>query len=238
MNDTSLNRVGGACAIAVGVSYIAVTIFFVLDRTKFVHDSADLWPMLAEHGTARVLYYWGYAIGAVFAFGAIPAIAALVRRHNEGWVRWTTGLAYLSFGVTAVETFRLVKATPLWADAYVAGDQAARTAIVSTDLLLRLDPDTWLRFGVLGPWVLVVTILGRRHGLLPRALGYVGVVLGVLTITTALGVATGIGPMVLVSALLGGALAAPIWFIWVGVVLRRGANTAAVAPAELEAQHA
>ncbi|MEO3777222.1 DUF4386 family protein [Micromonospora sp. B11E3] len=224
MDDNRMNRLGGTCAILVGVSYVVVTTFFVLDPTQFIpHENKDeLWRALAADGTPRVLYYWGYALGAVFAFGAIPAIADLVRERHEGWVRWTTGLAYLSFGVTAVETFRLVTATPLWAGDYAGGDPTVQTAIVTTDLLLRLDPATWLRFGALGPWFLVVNILALRHGLLRRPLAYLGIALGVLTSTTAVGVAFGIGPMVLVSAILGGALAAPIWFIWVGLVLRRG----------------
>lgn len=221
MDHSRLNRMGGTCAILVGISYIAVTACFLLDPTHLLHDSRQLWPALAENSTPRVLYYWGYALGAVFAFGAIPAIFELVRSRHEGWVRWTTGLAYLSFGVTAVETFRLANATPLWADSYAGGDPVVQQAIVTTDLLLRLDPATWLRFGALGPWFLVVNILALRHGLLRKQLAFLGIALGVLTSTTALGVALGVGPIVLVSAILGGALAAPAWFIWVGVELRR-----------------
>lgn len=217
-----LNRLGGTCAILVGVSYIVVTAFFVLDPTQLIHDKDELWTQLAQQSTPRVMQYWGYALGAVFAFGAIPAIAELVRDRHEGWVRWTTGLAYLSFGVTAVETFRLATATPQWAESYAGGDATVQTAIVTTDLLLRLDPATWLRFGALGPWFLVVNILALRYALLSRPLAYLGIALGVLTTTTALGVALGIGVLVLVSAVLGGALAAPAWFIWVGIVLRRG----------------
>jgi hypothetical protein len=222
MHDNHLNKLGGTCAILVGISYIVVTTFFVIDPSQFIRDQHQLWATLAQQATPRIMQYWGYAIGAVFAFGAIPAIADLVRAKHEGWVRWTTGLAYLSFGVTAVETFRLVTATPLWATRYASGDPTVQSAIVTTDLLLRLDPATWLRFGALGPWFLVINILALRHGLLPKPLTYLGIVLGVLTSTTALGVAFGIGLMVLVSAVLGGALAAPIWFIWIGVVLRRG----------------
>lgn len=232
MQDNHLNKLGGTCAILVGISYIVVATCFVLDPTQFVHESRQLWPMLGQQGTARILQYWAYALGAIFAFGAIPAVADLVRARHEGWVRWTTGLAYLSFGVTAVETFRLVTATPLWATNYAGGDPTVQTAIVTTDLLLRLDPATWLRFGALGPWFLVVNILALRHHLLPRPLTYVGIVLGVLTSTTTLGIVFGIGPMVLVSAVLGGALAAPIWFIWIGVVLRRGLPQAVGAVAQ------
>ncbi|MFY1632292.1 DUF4386 family protein [Solwaraspora sp. WMMB335] len=227
-NRLKLHRLGGTCAILVGVSYLVVTTFFVLDPTQLIHDDKhELWTRLAENGTPRILYYGGYALGAIFAFGAIPAIADLVRDRHEGWVRWTTGLAYLSFGVTAVETFRLVTATPLWASEYAAGDPTVRTAIVTTDLLLRMDPATWLRFGALGPFFLVVSILALRHRLLSRPLNYVGIALGVLTSTAALGVAFGIGPMVLVSAVLGGAVAAPVWFVWIGVALRRGVPAAA-----------
>lgn len=222
--DARLHRLGGTCAILVGVSYILVTVFFVLDPTQFVRDHDELWAKLADNDAPRVMQYLGYALGAVFAFGAIPAIVDLVRDRHEGWLRWTTGLAYLSFGVTAVETFRLVTATPQWASNYADGDATVRTVIVTTDLLLRLDPATWLRFGALGPWFLVVNLLALRYGLLRRPLTYLGIVLGVLTTTTAIGVAFTIGPVVLVSAVLGGALAAPIWFIWIGVVLRRGAR--------------
>lgn len=236
MNDNRLNRLGGTCAILVGVSYLLVTVFFVLDPTQLIHDDKHrLWTGLAENGTPRVLYYWGYALGAIFAFGAIPAISELVREKHEGWVRWTTGLAYLSFAVTAVETFRLVTATPLWAANYAEGDETVRTVIVTTDLLLRLDPATTLRFGALGPFFLVVSILALRHGLLSRPLTYIGIALGVLTSTAALGVTLGIGPMVLVSAVLGGAIAAPTWFIWIGVVLRRTSPASAIrepAPAD------
>lgn len=232
MNDARLNRLGGTCAILVGASYVVVTIFFVLDPTQFVRDHGQLWARLAQQGTPRIVQYWGYALGAVFAFGAIPAIAELVRARHEGWVRWTTGLAYLSFGVTAVETLRLVTATPLWAANYAGGDPTVQKAIVTTDLLLRLDPATWLRFGALGPWFLVVNVLALRYGLLPRALTYLGIALGVLTSTTAIGVAFGIAALVLVSAILGGALAAPVWFVWIGVVLRCGVRDATASIAE------
>lgn len=147
MDGGRMNRLGGTCAIAVGLSYVVVATFFVLDSTQFVNDQHTLWEMLGEQGTPRIMQYWGYALGAVFAFGAIPAIAAIVRGKHEGWVVWTTGLAYLSFAVTAVETFRLATVTPLWAANYAAGDSTVQTAIVTTDLVLRLDPATWLQIG-------------------------------------------------------------------------------------------
>lgn len=230
MHDNRLNRLGGICAILVGVTYVFVTVFFVLDPTKFIQDPYELWQSLADEGTARLLQYWGFAVGAIFAFGAIPAISALVRAKHEGWVFWTTGLAYLSFGVTAVETFRLVTAMPVWADNYAGGDPAVQDIIVTTDMLLRLDPATWLRFGALAPWFLVVSILALRHGLLSKPLSYLGIVLGGFTAVTAVGVAVGASPLVLVSAPVGGMLA-PVWFIWIGVVLHRGvAGPDAAAP--------
>jgi hypothetical protein len=225
MQDNQLNRLGGICAILVGVTYLFVTVFFVLDPTKFISDPHELWQGLAEEGTARLMQYWGFALGAIFAFGAIPAISALVRAKHEGWVLWTAGLAYLSFGVTAVETFRLVTAVPVWAENYAAGDPAVQNTIVTTDLLLRLDPATWLRFGALAPWFLVVSVLALRHGLLSRPLSYLGIALGAFTAVTAVGVAVGASPVVLVAAPLGGALA-PVWFIWIGVVLRRSGGAA------------
>lgn len=221
LKTRQLNELGGACAIAVGASYAVVTPAFLLDQTRGILDPDKLWPALARNSKPRVAQYWGYALGATAAFGALPAITELVRVKHEGWVRWAAGLAYLSFGVTATETFRLITATPDWADKYAAGDATVRTAIETTDQLLRLDPATWLRFGALSPFFLVVNLLARRHGLLPRRLTTLGIALGGLTATTTLGVVLENGPMVLVSAVLGGAVAAPVWFVWTGVELRR-----------------
>ena len=216
-----LNRVGGACAMAVGASYAVVTPAFLLDRTRGILDPKKLWPGLARNSTPRVTQYWAYALGASAALGALPAITELVRDRQEGLVRWASGLAYLSFGVTAAETFRLITATPDWARKYVTGDATVRTAIETTDLLLRLDPATFLRFGALSPFFLTVNLLARRHGLLPRGLTTVGIGLGVLTGTTALGIFLQAGPLVMVSAVLGGAVAAPVWFVWTGLELRK-----------------
>jgi hypothetical protein len=221
-----LNRLGGACAIAVGASYAVVTPAFLLDRTRGILDPRKLWPGLARSSRPRVTQYWAYALGATAAFGALPAISELVRDKNEGLVRWATGLAYLSFGVTATETFRLVTATPAWAEKYLTGDATVRAAIETTDLLLRLDPATFLRFAALSPFFLVVNLLARQHGLLPRELTTLGIALGLLTAATTLGIVLQIGPLVLVSAVLGGAVAAPAWFVWTGIELRRLADPA------------
>jgi hypothetical protein len=90
-----------------------------------------------------------------------------------------------------------------------------------------MDPRGLLTFGVTGIGLWVFAWLIVRGGQLPRALAYLAYVVAALQIVLYLGrliVFDARNPVIVVPALLAGFVATPIWYIWLGVSLWRGAR--------------
>jgi hypothetical protein len=91
-----------------------------------------------------------------------------------------------------------------------------------------IDPRGLLTFGAtgIGLWVFAWLIL-RSHDF-PRGIGYLGYVVAALQIILYLGrliVLDATSLVIVVPALLAGFVATPIWYVWLGVSLLRGART-------------
>ncbi len=71
-----------------------------------------------------------------------------------------------------------------------------------------------------GIWILLVSWTALRAGELPRALNYLGVVIGVA------GILTAVPALDVLGAVFG--LALIVWFLWLGIVLVRANPSAAV----------
>jgi hypothetical protein len=81
-----------------------------------------------------------------------------------------------------------------------------------------------LTFGLVGLALLVFAALIRRGGGLPRGLGWVGAATGVLLVLVYLGrlvIFDPTNPALVGAAALTGLVANPIFFIWLGLALRR-----------------
>lgn len=222
MRDRSLFALGGACSVLVGISYIIVGLTYVLLPPTQRPPIADYSRFLASVGqnpTPLMAQYWAFALGAVLAIAAVPAISEKVRSVNEGWVRWTGNLAFLGFAVTAIDFFRQIATLPHRVAGLLAGGTSA-TLEITRGPLTGLDPDGWLGFGGVGLWILVVSVLALRGGALPRPLAYLGVAVTVLYWLVVAGLVWDIETLILIAATVGGIVAAPIWYIWTGLVLR------------------
>ncbi len=219
----SLRRIGAACAVALGVSYVLVGItYFLLPVAQRGGPSSDLatvLPSVAENPTFFRLLNWEFALGALFAIGAVLAISEAVRPSGEGWARWTANLAVIGFAVTAIDSFRAVSVSERIAAAYVAGDAATKAAIAARPL--SLDPQGWLGFGVVGVWVAVTSALALRGRALPAPLGYLGFAVAVLYWLVVAGNVLRAPELIAIAAGLGGVVAAPIFFIGIGLSLLR-----------------
>ena len=95
----------------------------------------------------------------------------------------------------------------------------------TTELPNQVDPRGLLTFGLGGVALLTLGWLAHRsRGMFPSQLGYVGYLSGALSIILYLGrltVLSASSPIILAPALLNGFIVSPLWYVWVGLVLRR-----------------
>jgi hypothetical protein len=222
MQDDSMRKVGGICSIILGISYLMVGIFHTLSPIEHrISSGPDVFlPAIASGFSFSTLVTWSFAIGAVVALAAIPAIADHFMIYNRGLVSWTRNLALLGYGSLAVNEFTLLARWPALASAYVEGDAATRAAISAQPLLL-LDPHGWLSFGAVGAFILLVSFLALKHSATPRLLGMTGLLGGVLFWFSLAGFILENELILTIAAGFGGTVVIPIFYIWSGLLLRR-----------------
>ena len=225
MKDNSLSKLGGTCSILIGVSYIVAAVVYILSPVK-VQDAAGIPPgkfleTLAQNSTPYIVPLGIAALDSLLTIAVILAISESVRSANEGWVRWTSTLAIVGSAVNAVEFLNRIVLNPARAAAYVKGDAAVKAALTVPGALAGLDPQAWLRWGAVGVWILVVSLLALRGGTWPKPLAYVGIG---AAIVYCLVVATNLLQIQLFTAIVGGVggvILWPVWYIWLGLRLRK-----------------
>jgi hypothetical protein len=232
---TALGPLGGTCSILLGISYAVFGVTYLLDPTIKTASQAEFYVAYAAHPTMYVASSLALALGAILALAVIPAVAERLRTVDEAWVRWASNVAYLGFAVTALANVSVIVVYHARATAYVRGDEITRAAVVAPSY--ALDPTGWFPLGCVGMWFLVINLLGLRGGAWPRPLAYLGLAGGVLYWCALAGNLFGIPLLFQLAAGLGGVILAPIWFAWVGLILRRPA-TAAATRRELAAGYA
>jgi hypothetical protein len=100
-------------------------------------------------------------------------------------------------------------------------------AAVDASLPSQTDPRGLLTFGATGIGLWVYAWLILRTSDLSRGLGYLGYLVAALQIILYLGrliVLDATSPVIVVPALLAGFIVTPIWYVWLGVSLWRGAR--------------
>jgi hypothetical protein len=218
----NLAKVGGTCSILVAVSYMVVGAAFLLTPPEQVNQgTVKFMASFPQSPLPWSIVMWAFALGGLFGFGAVPAISALVEDEHEGWLSWTSGLALLGFGVTSLAFFWMIATTPLRVAAFHAGDETAKAAIVASESLIFLDIQGWFRFGCLGLWALALGVAGLRNRRISKGLAALSVAGAILFGITLAGEASCNMTLVSIGAGLGGCVAAPIMFVWFGLVLVR-----------------
>ena len=233
MKDNSLNKLGGVCAIVTGVLYLVAIVVYIAQPVELgQHLGEEFWQIFTQSPGLRTVHLAYHAARVAFsllALAAVLAISEVVRPTNEGWVRWTSILAYLGFIMEAVNNSRAFAFELTQASVFVEGSAIAQEIILASKPLIDVDLLGWLRYATVGLWILVVCVLTLRRGMFPRGTAYVGIVAvilywfgAVIVYNVAL-----IGNFELVKILcaLGGAVATPAWFIWMGVSLLRRKET-------------
>ena len=217
----SFTRVAGALAIVIGILYLLIGVnYLFMPEAQKEYLKPEFWPAFSAHPASGMIEYIAFAAIGILALGVVPIISGLAGGKVSGFFQWVVSLGMLGFAVHAVEEIRLLALTKRIADAYVAGDAATRSAIAALGLQ-NLDPLHLFKFGLVGLWVLVVSILGFSKKTLPAVLCAIGIVGGVAFWVNLVGNVLQLVPIVTATAITAIVLG-PIWYIWVGVRLLGG----------------
>jgi len=201
-SSRSFERSAGATAVVVGVGGLLYSVAFVI-----VSRSAP--------DTGRLLSSLFLLLGGVLGIQVMAALYRRLRDVDAGFalVGFMFGFAG-ALGSTVHGAFDL---------ANVFHPPAA----LASDVPSAVDPRGVLTFGLSGLAVLVLARLMSRGGGFPAPLALLGYVSGALLVIIYLArliVLDPTSPLVLGPAGLEGFIVNPVWYVWVGVTLWRGAR--------------
>jgi hypothetical protein len=210
-------KVGGVAALIAAATWVVGMALLFTVLAPFATGDVDP-GFLADN--QAIIYAWNITIYLVFGALLVVLLLALHERLKAGSPAM----------VQAATAFGLI-----WAVVVFASGMVFNIGMETVIDLLGKDPaqaeSVWLAVNsvsiglgggneIVGAlWILLLSWAALRAGGLPRALNYLGVVIGVaglLTLVPALeimGVIFGLGSIV--------------WFVWVGIVMLRGSQGAA-----------
>ena len=213
----NLQRVGGIAALTEAAIYVAGILYFlvVLDYANVTGASQQVELFVANETS---LYAMNLLIYVVFGVVLVALVLALHDRLKAGAP--TTMQAATAFGL-------------IWAGLVIASGMISNIGTTVVVDLYSTDPNqaaaTWLAISpvveglgggneiVGGIWTLLVSLAALRAGLLHRALNYLGVVVGVAGILSAVPALGEVGGGVF-------GLTQIVWFVGLGILLLRNSR--------------
>ena len=195
--ETTYERFAGVCAILAGIAGFLYSVGFIILRNSLVYGLFQL-------------------LGGLLATAALVAVYNRLREVDAGFSLWAIVLGLVGALGSAIHGgYDLANAI----------NPPASNVPALADLPSQIDPRGVLTFGVAGLSLVVIAWLLLRGGQFPRGLGYLGYLLGALFIILYLGrlvILNAASPAIVGPALLAGFIVNPVWYIWLGLVLRRG----------------
>jgi hypothetical protein len=197
----TFERFAGASAYAVAAGGVAYAVSFVV-------------AVKADSGVAQAVSSLLLLLGGVLSTAVLAALYQRVREAEPGFALW--GLLLAAIGV-------------LGSAIHGGFDLAVKIhpAFDVPGVPNEVDPRGLLTFGVTGLGLLILSWVIRRDNGLPSGLGTLGMALGVLLVgiyVTRLYILDPNNLFLLGVAGVTGVVVHPVWFVWLGRSLRRGAE--------------
>lgn len=193
LRSTSFEKFAGVCAILAGATGFLYAVAFVVLQDALL---SGLFLML----------------GGLLSTAALAAVYDRLRETDAAFALWALLLGIAGALGSAVH------------GGYDLANSINPPPSLSADLPNQVDPRGLLTFGIAGVALFVVAWLILRGGQFPRGLGYLAYLSAVLLVALYLGrliILEPTSPVILVPALLNGFLINPIFYVLLGLALRR-----------------
>ena len=200
VSDRSFVRFGGLAGILLAItSWAAVVSYYTVAR-----GGADVIGLQAFQLLYGLIAFW--------ALVGIVAVHWVVRAHGEAWSFFATLV-----GVGA----SLGTMTASFYGAAVIREVAARPAL-QTPAATPTDPFSVMTFALTGLWFLIANLLLRKAAF-PRLLVALGIVAVVDLFIGFFAALSGNAMLVTYAGIVAGAVGGPLYWLWLGILLRRRA---------------
>lgn len=215
-------RAGGLAALYLAIAYLLAMPFFLLlvDYHGAVGPAAKVASLVANHGAMQVMYLITYVLFGIALSVLALALHERLKPAAPGLMPTATVVGLMWAGMLIASG--LVFNAGMGAVVTLYPSDAAQAASIWQAIEPVSNGLSCVDGEILGGlWVLLVSIAGLRASGFSRALGWLGVVVGVI------GLASVIPPLADLAILFG--LVQVGWFAWLGLsLLRSGERSAPV----------
>lgn len=211
-----VRSLGAVCSILAGLLLVVAAITAIVGKVTEGGSTLQQIMNHAQYATATLVFHLTFGVYSVLSIVAVGAISEERSSPNAGVVRWLSILASIGLGIEAINNFRVQHV--LQAQQYASADAATQKAIEAAWPQWNLDPQG-LTIGVVGIWVIAVSLLALRAGTQSRAFGYIGVAAGIMVIVVMAGLISGVAEITNLGTVFGGTILLPIWWVWSGLSL-------------------
>ncbi|PKQ19540.1 MAG: hypothetical protein CVT66_09480 [Actinobacteria bacterium HGW-Actinobacteria-6] len=218
--DAKGQRAGGMAALYLALAYLVAMPYFLLvaNYEGATTGAEKLAVIVSNYGGMYAMYLITYVFFGVVLGALALALYDRLRVHAPATARIATAVGLLW-------SFALVTSGMVWNYGMTTAVALAKTDPTQAQVVWQsLEPVADALGGAGGEflgglWVLLVSVVALRSGALSKALGWLGIIVGVTGLTSVV-------PPLHDAAYAFGLLQI-VWFVWVGVSLLRIRATAA-----------
>jgi len=213
----NLQKMGGIAAVYAGLAYVVGMLGFKV-IVGWPDDVVEQVAVLVEHQVVQhILYMIVYQIWAIFLVVLALALYERFKDDSPAMMQTATAIGMIWAGVVIASGMIFNIGMDNVVDLHSTDPKQAETVWLAVSSVCDgIGGGNELLGGL---WVLLISWVALQAGKLSKALNYLGIVIAVAGIISAL---PGLGE---VGMIFGGIQI--VWFIWLGIVMLRSSSSAA-----------
>ncbi len=222
MDDKSFQRFGGLCAIGAAVASFAFALALFLSS----RGAGSAAPAIISQRADAPAANWLMVISGLLTTAAVAALYMRLREAGGAWALWGTSLGILGGAMTAAHFMWDALRIPTLRWLFQRDEALQPTLRALSYQPNPVDPRGLGSLLLMGIFVLIASRLILQSGLLPRVVGQVGILEGILLLVLfVVGLSrtlTEMGQLRIGLAALAIGSVGPLWWLLVGRELLAG----------------